>query len=374
MRRLLSAVGFGLVALTASTARPCGGGFGVSLELSPSQKIVLAHTDGIETYVFSPHSCGAATEFGLILPIPGTLTSNPELADKALFTQLDELTEPEVIQETVCNDSDGLAGGMEDAGMRQGSNDLGVDVIERGQVGMFDYVLLQADTSAAFTDWLDANGFPYDAESSAYFAYYVNKSWYFVAFRVTAGPEAPPEGSLLCGDLGPLSLSFELNDPIVPSRIAAVGAGSESQFNWRVFAFSDQPLTAAGTVGWEELYFAGALTDEQLVEYPLIASVAEAGTQLTVLDVHFYGADVSDDITLTPSDGPTEYRTTQYEYTYVDCIDGVPVDEVEPTRTSGGGGCSLVAPRARMAPWLVGLGLSAAGLGLWRRRRRSRTR
>ena len=34
----------------------------------------------------------------------------------------------------------------------------GIDVVSAGRVGNFDWVLAQADTEAAFTDWLDTHG------------------------------------------------------------------------------------------------------------------------------------------------------------------------------------------------------------------------
>ena len=59
-----------------STAKACGGGFGDGLEIDTSQKIVVAFKGGVETYVFSPHFCGRAASFGLILPVPSSLTKS----------------------------------------------------------------------------------------------------------------------------------------------------------------------------------------------------------------------------------------------------------------------------------------------------------
>ena len=364
MRRLFALASFAVASLSASTALPCGGGFGVGLEVGPAQKIVVVHRDGEESYVFSPSFCGEAAEFGLILPIPGQLTDDPQLAEQALFDELDELTAPQIVEETVCNDSDGPSGGT--GWSNQGGGSRGVEVVDHGQVGIFDWTLLQADTSAAFTDWLDANGYPYDSDTASHFDHYVGKTWYFVAFKVTAGQDAPPPGSELCGNLGPIGLKFASGVPIVPARIAAVGAGMDSDFAWRVFAFSDGPLTSDQTVSWEDPHFAGTITDAQLAQYPQLAQLAEEGDQLTALDLFFFGGDMSDDITLLPTDGPTEFRKTQYEYTYVECgPDGTPLDGDDE-------GCECSTPASAPPAGLLALGLGIGALGLLVRRRRSK--
>jgi len=60
-------------------------------------------------------------------------------------------------------------------------------VVASGQVGFLDWVELKADTESSFTDWLTANGYPYSTASADVFSYYVQKGWYFVAFRNQPG-------------------------------------------------------------------------------------------------------------------------------------------------------------------------------------------
>ncbi len=391
----LAALSLGMTTLVTAPAWPCGAGFGQQVEVVPTQDLALAHTNGVETYVFRPQFCGAAAEFGLILPISGPLTSPPELAEKALFDQLQELTAPEVIETTVCRDTSDRTG---TGGAGVGNWNGGVEVVQYGQVGVFDYALLQADSSAAFTDWLDANGFPYDSAAVTHFEHYVQQGWYFVAFKINASA-APlrPDGTL-CGELGPVQLEFQSSDFVIPSRIAAVGAGSSSTFVWRVFALTEHQVATNTPFVSSVRNFAGAVTESDLAEHPLVDELADAGDYLTELSLTFHGINVTDDVRLTRSPSQDDYRRTTTRPRYVDCPDGTggvllatggsgaggsgggAVDPISvgnageapealraaPDRGNGGG-CSLVVDRGPSSSlgWLAAL----LGLGLLRRRR-----
>ncbi len=319
MRRHLLAVLCGAAICWAPSALACGGGFGQGLEVSPSQKIVIRHDAGIESYTFSPHFCGTAKDFGLILPIPSTLSENPTLGSAELVPQLDKLSAPTIEKKTTCAGGFGGAGGAS-GGFDAGQN--GVNVIDAGQVGMFDYTLLQADTPAAFTDWLDANGYPYDAGASAAFDYYVSKGWYFVAFRVTASDTAPPAGSELCGDLGPLTVSFAADPIVVPTRIAAIDESSPWEFGWQVYSVGPSYVTTDSTEVSASVKYADVLTAADLAQYPEIAGVAAEGDHVTKLNIGFWGSNITQDITLTSNPQQQPFRDTVYEYTYVECDAG----------------------------------------------------
>ncbi|MBI4702486.1 MAG: DUF2330 domain-containing protein [Deltaproteobacteria bacterium] len=313
----------GLV-LWARPALPCGGGFGDELAVGPSQKIVVVHRDGTQTYIFRPHFCGAAADFGLILPVPGKLVNDPQLGDKDLVAQLEQVTAPTVKTEQIC---EGLSnGGWGGAGAGGGEDGLdgGVQVVDAGQVGIFDWVLLKADSAAAFTDWLDANGYPYDAGSEKVFAHYVAAAWYFVAFKVTAAKEAPPDGLLLCGDLGPIQLAFSSQGLVIPARIATAGPGAaELDYAWRVFAVTKAQVRSQndGEIS-SELRFSGALGQQDLSPHQAVAKIAKQGEWLTELQLGFYGGELSDDIALGAHPNPAAFRRTEYKYVEVPCPDG----------------------------------------------------
>ncbi len=318
MRRLFLCTLSLLLLFTSLPTYACGGGFGQGVTINPSQKIVLTFRGGVETYIFKPHFCGSSTDFGLILPVPSTLTQNPTLGDSDLVSELEAITAPRVETVEVCA-SRGFGSGSskgDDSNGSQlaGSVGDGVNVISTGQVGQFQWQLLKADSATSFTDWLDANQFPYPASAQPAFDHYVQAGWYFVAFSVTAGANAPPSGYKLCGDFGPIQLSFPTSQAVIPARIAAASDTSYS-FTWRLFTVSSHELASVT----QSLRFAGALTTDNLTQEPMVAKIGSAGDWLTETDLSFYSGSLTQDIWLTQPPADTALRRTEYVEKEVTC-------------------------------------------------------
>jgi hypothetical protein len=306
--------------LWATPALPCGGGFGAGLTIGQDQKIFIAHKAGIETYFFAPHFCGKAAHFGLILPVPSTLTADPQLGDTSLVTELEAVTAPAVQTRKECRSGDGV--GAAPGGYRGGTGgtDQGVNVVDKGQVGIFEWSLLQADTVAAFTDWLDANQYPYEPAATSTFQHYVDSKWLFVAFKVAADTNDPPSSMLLCGDLGPIQLSFASAAPVVPARIAAA-TNPNSGYTWRFFVVSAaQQQPAAGVSS--QLQYSGVLTAADLSSHPALGKLAHEGEWLTKLDVTFVPGELTSDIAFEASSTPAPYRAVIWNTEYEDCESG----------------------------------------------------
>ncbi|MHB8877791.1 MAG: DUF2330 domain-containing protein, partial [Myxococcaceae bacterium] len=305
----MSARALALAAVMApAAALACGAFYASNIEVASDQKIVVVHRGGLETYVFRPHFCGTAKDFGVILPIPATLASNPALAENALFDDLDRYTTPETVE--VCAPSGGGCGskGIDSGafeGLDGGSQDI--NVVNRGTVGIFDYVLLQATSAAAFTDWLDQNGYPRGPLGSDAYASYVSAGWYFVAFKVTADTVAPPAGQKLCGDLGPIQLSFAAARPVVPARIASVNGASGT---WRVFTLAErqQRVEAQSTAFGSTLFFSRTVRLSELADFGALATAARDGERLTALDVTFLTGVTGTDIGLEDDPAQADFR------------------------------------------------------------------
>lgn len=300
--------------LTVPSALACGGPFGPGVEVEPAQTIIVSHIAGVERYEFNPRFCGKGAEFGLILPVPSPLEGNPVLGQAALRDELEDLSKPEVVRsESRYCPSRGPDGGAGGKGLGMTGN--GVDVINAGTVGFLDFTLLKADSETSLTAFLDANKYPYDDKSKTSFTHYVKKGWYFVAFKVAAG-DAPPEGKRLCGDLGPIALSFKTPEPVIPTRILF----DNRVYLWRIYSISEEnrgPNPKAVGYGGA-LYFAGGLTQESLSTRPSLAAVAQAGQRVTRHDVSFSAQNVQDDLTLTVTASPAvDFRSIKYETTQI---------------------------------------------------------
>jgi hypothetical protein len=196
-------------------------------------------------------------------------------------------------------------------------------VVASGQVGILDWVELKADTESSFTDWLTANGYPYSTASTSVFSYYVQKGWYFLAFRISQG--AAPDGGTICRALGPVALSFPTPVPVVPSRMASAGnsSGGYGSFSWRIFGITrgDAELAFSdGTNANRVLMYSGAINAGDV---PSFSGLAEAGDRLTRLmlsfAVDFYKPSSDPDVGLTTA-APHDYRGTEDVYVYDDSI------------------------------------------------------
>jgi hypothetical protein len=316
MKRLLAFAVGGTLLLASSAALPCGAPFGTGVTVDPHQDIIVVWKDNVETYVFQPIFCGTATDFGLILPVPATLSQAPSLTAQQAFTTAAALSAPTKRQ--VVQHSGGIGcGGSETAGgMKNGSGDT-TTVVASGQVGFLDWVQLKADTTASFTDWLTANGYPYSSTDASVFSYYVQKGWYFVAFKISQ--EAAPGGGAICRSLGPVALSFPTPVPIVPSRMASAGSSSTSasqRFTWRIFGIThgDAQLGFSSGNYDRTLWYSGAINTGDVAS---LAGLAEAGDRLTRLTFSFYSGTTDPDIGLTLA-APADYRGTEDVYVYDD--------------------------------------------------------
>jgi len=313
--------------LAAPSVFPCGAPFGSGINVDPKQDIIVVHKDGIETYVFQPTFCGATSNFGLILPVPSKLTALPDLSNQQAFTTVADLSKPLEATSRVCTDGrngvGGSAGGMADAG--------GATVVVSGRVGFLEFVQLKADTEASFTDWLNANGYPYSPAASSVFSYYVQKGWYFVAFKISQG--AMPDGgsSTICKALGPIKMSFPTDVPVVPSRMASAASPPttyySSSFSWRIFGITpgDKQLSFADGASYTRvLGYSGALTADNVTA---LAGLAQAGDRLSKLTLTFsYGATDPDiGLALAPA---SDFRETHWSTVYVNCPEAGPIDAV----------------------------------------------
>jgi hypothetical protein len=347
-KRLLAFAASAAVLFAGGAAFPCGGAFGTGITVDPHQDIIVVWKDNVETYVFQPIFCGTAADFGLILPIPASLSQKPLSTDQQAFTTAAALSEPTKRQVVQQNGGIGCGAAGSASAVNGGTEDT--TVVASGQVGFLDWAELQADTTTALTDWLTANGYPYSGSASSVFSYYVAKGWHFIAFRISQ--EAAPDGGTICRALGPVALSFPTPLPVVPSRMASAGNSATStaqRFSWRLFGITHGDAQLAfsdGTDSNRVLWYSGAINAGDVASF---SGLAEAGDRLTRLTVSFFSGTTDPDIGLTLI-APYDYRGTEDVVVYDDSV------------------CSVSRSGRSTQSFLLTLfGLTLAGLFCWRR-------
>ncbi len=92
----------------------------------------------------------------------------------------------------------------------------GVNVVETGQVGPYDTVILQADSTSALLDWLNANGYDLPPALDPVLQPYVAGGQYFVALKLQKDKDV--------GDLAPLAMTYPGTMASVPIQLTSIAA------------------------------------------------------------------------------------------------------------------------------------------------------
>jgi len=222
---------------------PYGRGFDIQM---PDQKAIIVYDAeaGREDLVLSIQLLGTSPEAAWVVPVP----SVPEVkaASPEWFVQLSDLTQPEIVTQTVL--FPGLGAPM---GAQEGPSDR-VELLGREQVGIYDVSILAAGDSGALLDWLNEHGYTFPAEGQPILESYVAEGWTFVATRVLPG-----ENTALEGDVQPLWFSFDAPRPVYPMRLTALAGSGVGVL---IYVLADHRMEVEGP-GFET-DFAGSLTLE----------------------------------------------------------------------------------------------------------------
>ena len=136
-------------------------------------------------------------DLGFLVPTP----TRPELHDASdwLFSHLDEVTIPPDPVLVVVSATPALIPGA------------GVEVLEERELSGYKAAVLRANDAGALQKWLGSNGYRADAKLQSWIQHYVEKGYFFTAFKV-ANPQAE---ELL---LKPVRLTFTSDRPYFPYR------------------------------------------------------------------------------------------------------------------------------------------------------------
>ncbi|MBN1813774.1 MAG: DUF2330 domain-containing protein [Anaerolineae bacterium] len=209
----------------------------------PAQKAIIVYDSEAnhEDLILSVKLLSESPEAAWVVPVP----SLPEVraASTDWFVQLSDLTQPLEYVSTspplCCPFWLGASG----------STPVGVEVVERERVGLYDVSTLSADDPAALLEWLADNGYAFPEQGGSILETYVRDGgWHFVAARVL-----PEEVEGLDGDVHPLWLSFDAQEPVYPMRLTALAGGT---LDVLLYVLADHRMDLDGF----ETEFAGELT------------------------------------------------------------------------------------------------------------------
>jgi hypothetical protein len=245
-----------------------------------------------------------ATRAAFLMPVPAR--AKFELADAAVFSELDDISRPRVEQREVEVDGDGSGGAAP-------GSVPGVTVTDHTEVGPFEVAQLTGTDSGAVTNWLGDKDFELPPDLADALTPYLAEGWLVVAARLT--PEQT--GQTFDGGLPSMRLTFRTDEPVYPMRLSATADDAQPL---RLYVLADHKMTAGNPapegIG-PELTFAGRLGKADLEKNEALAKIAGEQRFLTRYDARFEPANITDDIHLTPAPVDDPYRAVVVQTNYV---------------------------------------------------------
>jgi hypothetical protein len=272
-------------------ADACGGG-GVtyatgSSVVADAQRVVLAlHDAGMDTertdIVAQVGVPAAGAEYGVLIPVPGEPTIDPEPVRLSDLEELDRVTAPKITIETALDDGDEGGGcgcgsdGDDDSGGGTTPTEGSIDVSAPVNLGPATVVVIKSDDPDALNAWLDENGFAIPDEQQSLVDSYVAAGDSFIALKRSDDAPADGPSSLglhytLAGDHRQLSLAF-----------ARLGAAPRVSFT--VFVAAPSFVTPDATFTTLDLADLNASLLRQSYSKAVASAVADAGSHAFVLE------------------------------------------------------------------------------------------
>lgn len=202
-----------LIFLHTVPINACGGFFCTTFPINQvSERILFVKGEGTVTTHVQIQYTGESHDFVWILPVP----SQPklEVSHNQVFQQLQFATQPSFFldwQESPCffpifRTFDGA--------MPTAVAEGAVEVVSEERTGPYDTADITSIDANAITEWLTNNDYQLDGLGADLLKPYVDGGFFFLALRLA------PDRDL--GDLQPIALTYEAEQPGIPIRLTAV--------------------------------------------------------------------------------------------------------------------------------------------------------
>lgn len=217
-----------------TSALPCGGLFcnNASPVDQAAEEIVFAfdaEAGDVEMHIQIAWE-GRSEDFAWVVPVPAEPWIT--LSDQGLFDALRVATNPFYDYLSTAEGRCGppqLGCTTEQALSAIDLPQDGVEIVGTADVGPFETVTLQADSSQALVDWLQVNDYDLPMALEPALAPYVAQGSYFVAMRLSADADT--------GDIEPIALHYPATTLSIPIQLTAIAAADDMPV--RVYVLAD---------------------------------------------------------------------------------------------------------------------------------------
>jgi hypothetical protein len=239
MTRSLAAIAVIVLSLALASSAAAFCGFYVSDGNSPlyndATRVSLLR-DGKTTVLSMQNNYkGPAEDFAMVVPVPVVLKKKQvKLVDNHLFSRLDKLTSPRLVEyweRDPCHKGErgigaasiGAAGGGVAFGALGAAGAVGgkVKVENKFEVGPYDVVILSSTESTALETWLDEHKYNIPDGAAPYFKPYIQGGQYFFVAKVNLDEVAYKDGEAM---LAPLRFHYESDDFQLPVRLGLINS------------------------------------------------------------------------------------------------------------------------------------------------------
>lgn len=223
-----------------SDASACGGlfcsGSGPQQVNQAAERIIFSkHADGTVTAIVQILYQGPTDRFGWILPVPGI--PEVDVSSDAAFTTLQTATNPTyqlntTIEGTCGSQNRGIfpTSASDSFGAENGGDsfnnavDEPIQVLDSGNAGPYDYIVIQVDTSdegnvQLAIDWLEENNYEATNAGPELIGPYLEQGYNLLAVRLQKTSDD--------GAVRPIRLNFEATHPMIPIKLTAVAANDD---------------------------------------------------------------------------------------------------------------------------------------------------
>ncbi len=236
MSRTLTTLALGLALSPAAHA--CGGFFcdnNQPVEQNAERIVFAVDEDAgvVESHVQIFYQ-GPSSEFAWVVPVP----NNPEvfLSSTAMFDLLSRDLAPSfrlnISEEGNCTEPN--RGKSQDTSATStvttptAESGGGVSVVQSGQVGPYEMVVLQAADTTELVTWLRDNGYDLPAALDPVLTPYVAAESYFLGLKLAKDRDA--------GDIEPIAFSYAGTQPSIPIQLTSVAATPDMRLETYIFS------------------------------------------------------------------------------------------------------------------------------------------
>jgi hypothetical protein len=258
------------------------------------QVALLRHQDGVEQLSVASSFRSDATSFAWILPLP----SEPVVDSFSLGL----LTELQYHCRPIHRGSSGFGcAGDAVTELGRNSDSLGVEEIEHGVIGSYDYQVLRTTEPETLAGYLADRGYALPSNAAEVFGHYTAKNWqYFVVASLSDSAAYEHDRSV------GIRLTFASDSAVYPLYISRLSSEYSAVVLY-VVADHRQMFTGA------RLLFSGRVDAGTFAGYP---GFVDRASHLTKL-LKYYDPAGMEDITLRQAPDDREYRAIERGYGYV---------------------------------------------------------